>query len=348
MKKLIRAAAVLLAVAICMPFAVFAAENDDIISCQWKQIVQDDTFFIDELNGVKAYPWYQCNDLPIRYYSEVYGIDIFVGVYSPFLMENSFSIIFGSGISDYGDIPDEISGFTKTDSPKTGDIVYWSATRRGKDYAHSALVKSYSDGVITLIEQNWNWDGKAAFERKIKFPSDNYVVYTLDGVSSGSASDPSGTSGASDTQDIAGTTVAVSPSTQPVELDGRSARICAYNIDGSNYFKLRDLACLLSGTETCFNVGYDEETKAVLLIPGEDYQPVGGELEGPASASTGIRSRSRIYLNGEPCDLTAYNIGGNNYFMLRELGELLGFGVEYDEGRRTVCISSSCQSPDDR
>ena len=33
-------------------------------------------------------------------------------------------------------------------------------------------------------------------------------------------------------------------------------------------------------------------------------------------------------------------MGGNNYFQLRELGEALGFGVDYDEGRRTILVKS--------
>src|SRR5699024_10060088 len=33
---------------------------------------------------------------------------------------------------------------------------------------------------------------------------------------------------------------------------------------------------------------------------------------------------------GKPADPTIYNIGGNTYFKLRDLGRLLDFGVTYD------------------
>ncbi len=176
MKRLLSLVLSLVLLVSLVSFAA-AKESDDIISCQYKQIPDgDEDFYVDELDGVKAYPAHQCNGLAVRYYWEIYGVDMFVGVKSPFLMNNYFLL---EGVEDEGDIPDEISGFYHATVPKKGDIVYWSATRRGKSYAHTALVKSYSDGVITLIEQNWNYNGKAAYERKIRYPSENYVVYTL-------------------------------------------------------------------------------------------------------------------------------------------------------------------------
>ena len=323
MKRLVRAVAVVLAVVCCVSPVAFGAESDDIISAQWKTIT-DSSFYVDELNGVRAYPQNQCNDLPIRYYAEVYGVDIFVGIYSPFLMENSFAIMWGSGISDYGDIPDSVSGFVKTDEPKQGDIVYWSASRRGKSYAHSALVKSYSDGVITLIEQNWNWDGKAAYERKIKFPSENYVVYTLPEQETPEAGDY----------------VDVSLSTHSVQVDGTEVDIAAYNIGGNNYFKLRDLAYILQNTMVGFSVNYDPQTKAVSLVRGERYAVVGGEMEAGEPSSQGVLSSSKIYVDGAEIALEAYNIGGNNYFKLRDLGRALDFFVGYDPASKTVIIMS--------
>lgn len=34
-------------------------------------------------------------------------------------------------------------------------------------------------------------------------------------------------------------------------------------------------------------------------------------------------------------ELTVYNIGGSNFFQLRELGNVIGFGVDYDETANT-------------
>ena len=134
-------------------------------------------------------------------------------------------------------------------------------------------------------------------------------------------------------------------SNQPLKVDGKAVACEAYNINDENYFKLRDMAMLLNGTAAQFSVGYDEAARAVKIVTGEAYVPVGGELElGEDKSDTARISAQTVYINGkERSDLTAYNIGGekgNNYFRLKDLGKALGFGVKYDEDTRTVLVSS--------
>ncbi len=52
-----------------------------------------------------------------------------------------------------------------------------------------------------------------------------------------------------------------------------------------------------------------------------------------AFAASGIMaylSQQPIYVDGEQVSLTAYNIGGNNYVMLRDIGQAVGFNVYWD------------------
>jgi len=49
---------------------------------------------------------------------------------------------------------------------------------------------------------------------------------------------------------------------------------------------------------------------------------------------------SRIYLNGREVQFTAYNIDGNNYFKLRDIGEAFNFGVDWDGARNTIVIDT--------
>jgi len=134
-------------------------------------------------------------------------------------------------------------------------------------------------------------------------------------------------------------------SSQSLRVNGRDVVCQAYNIDGSNYFKLRDLALLLTDTGSRFSVSYDEAEQTVLLTSGISYEPIGGELsDGEDLSATAQSSRQRIIINGEARDdLSVYNIGGeagSNYFRLRDLGEALGFHVNYDESTRTVLLRS--------
>ena len=67
------------------------------------------------------------------------------------------------------------------------------------------------------------------------------------------------------------------------KVNGKTVAPQAYNIDGYNYFKLRDVAYLLADTTAPFNVTWSASQSTVVnIVPGQKYQKVGGEL----SAST--------------------------------------------------------------
>ena len=135
-------------------------------------------------------------------------------------------------------------------------------------------------------------------------------------------------------------TAVLSP--QSLTVDGKAVNCEKYNIDGSNYFKLRDLAMLLNGTGSQFGVGYDAAENAVLITPGQPYEPVGGELVvGEDKSASAVPSAQRVTVVGaSAAGMSVYNIGGNNFFKLRDLGNVLGFGVDYDAATNTAVVVS--------
>ncbi len=149
----------------------------------------------------------------------------------------------------------------------------------------------------------------------------------------GAQSQKSGQSGATRS------TVVVSP--QSLTVDDAQRKAEAYNIDGSNYFKLRDLAVLLGGTKAQFNVVYDSARNTVVITTGTVYVVTGGELTlGNDASASAVKSAQSVEINGKTVDLVAYNIGGSNFFKLRDLGAALGFGVGYDAASNTAQITS--------
>lgn len=133
------------------------------------------------------------------------------------------------------------------------------------------------------------------------------------------------------------------PTASQVLVNGEEVSFDAYNINGNNYFKLRDIAKVLSETSAHFDVSWDATNNAIALTTNQDYTDVGGELS--ASNNIGnknaIRTDSAIYLNGAKVDLTAYLIEGNNYFKLRDIAKAIDFSVEWDGERQTIMIDSS-------
>ena len=145
----------------------------------------------------------------------------------------------------------------------------------------------------------------------------------------------------------AAATAIAAPTASTVLVNGDIIAYNAYLIDGYNYFKLRDLAYTLTGTEKQFEVGWDEANNAISLISGQSYTVVGGEMIGngenandAGATKDAAPTDSRIYLNGLVVRFTAYHIDGNNYFKLRDIGEAIDFGVDWDDERNTIVIDT--------
>ena len=126
-----------------------------------------------------------------------------------------------------------------------------------------------------------------------------------------------------------------------VTLNGAKADLAAYTINGSNYFKLRDLAKALKGLDSEFEVKWNAAQQRIDLTSRTAYTAVGGEQTAlPAGNKAATLTNASVYLDGKPLSLTAYSISGNNYFKLRDLGDALGFSVDWDNATSTVTISA--------
>lgn len=145
---------------------------DDISSGRYVEI-QGKNFVADTFYGVDALynedgSVYHCGEIVERFYREAYGLDVHIG---------------SSGIR----MDTEGYKFVTPKTPKAGDVVYVSAEMRGTT-DHWALVKYCTDGYLVLFEQNVVYRGQAGIERKLKYPSNSYHLYTP--VSTGEKPDP--------------------------------------------------------------------------------------------------------------------------------------------------------------
>ncbi len=145
-----------------------------------------------------------------------------------------------------------------------------------------------------------------------------------------------------------GNLVSVKPSTSKMTVNHKELTFDAYTINNNNYLKLRDIAYVVNSTGKQFEVLWDAENNIIHLNSGKEYLAVGSELAkvNSVSSKSAKLTTSTIIVDGEPLILTAYNIGGNNYFRLRDIAKAFNIGVTWDNATRTIGINTQIDYED--
>ena len=64
-------------------------------------------------------------------------------------------------------------------------------------------------------------------------------------------------------------------------------------------------------------------------------------IPGDGKAKTATPTASKIYLDGDELNLTVYNIGGNDFFKLRDLMQAIDVYVGYDDATKAISLDTS-------
>ena len=136
----------------------------------------------------------------------------------------------------------------------------------------------------------------------------------------------------------AASTVAAVPTRdkgQAVYVDDTRVYPTGYNIANNNYFKLRDI-----GTLVGFGVEWNGETQTVEINTARTTPSTEGISDTAASGAVAKISGQKITVDGVQVNMTAYQIDGNNYVKLRDIGKQVDFGVGYDSATASVRIDT--------
>jgi hypothetical protein len=248
-------------------------------------------------------------------------------------------------------------------------------TSNDRSYAVEALSKTYSGEEIDFFHRQYK-DNQVSFEIELNrstaelqnFAKDTVFDFNFSAINDDWAAEfaskglyfmfvdpgtkPSNSGDAASANQPVGTTtqnggassaVTANPASSKVVVDGKAVAFEAYNIGGSNYFKLRDLAMVVNGSGKQFQVGWDDAHKAIQLSSNKAYTSDGTELAaaGNSKSQSAKPSSSKIFIDGKEVQLTAYNIGGYNYFKLRDIAKAIGFNVTWDAKNNSVGIDTT-------
>ena len=125
------------------------------------------------------------------------------------------------------------------------------------------------------------------------------------------------------------------PTPQSVNLNGEVSSVPLYNIGGSNYIRLRDMAVMLNSFDKQIDVDYDAATRTILINTNKPYS---GELmySSMGEATQAAVSTQSVVVNGKAADIKAYSINGENYFKIRDLSNAINLYCEYNSATNTV------------
>ena len=85
-------------------------------------------------------------------------------------------------------------------------------------------------------------------------------------------------------------------------------------------------------TPIAFYVVSEAEAKALMGNSGNATAGV--------SANNAAPTASKVMVDGNNVSFDAYNIGGNNYFKLRDVAKVLNIGVGYDTATKVITIDT--------
>ncbi len=114
-----------------------------------------------------------------------------------------------------------------------------------------------------------------------------------------------------------------------VIIDGKESELKGYNIEGSNYFKLRDIAAVLADTDSKFSINYNKEKRVIDIENGKDYKKLNTDLS-TLNPKIGDKSQNNqdLIIDGKDISIMGYNIDGYNFLKLEDLSKHIKYNLE--------------------
>ena len=135
------------------------------------------------------------------------------------------------------------------------------------------------------------------------------------------------------------------PAVSVLSINGTPITFQTFWINGYEYFKLRDLAFALNGTDMQFAVEWDSESNEIHLISGQPYVSVGGEMrQEDLVEEKALYSSSRFFLDGSDLGLSAYYVNDSNLFYLCCFMDNFGIELTWDDITKATALNKKTDS----
>lgn len=111
-----------------------------------------------------------------------------------------------------------------------------------------------------------------------------------------------------------------------------------FNVDGTNYFAIRDVAKLLNNSDYSFNIAYDNENNCVAIDKNDNYISTGAEFNKSIGKKKSKKNPETfdVICDGVKFSLKAYNINDRNYVSLRDICHILGLNTQWNTNTKSI------------
>lgn len=126
---------------------------------------------------------------------------------------------------------------------------------------------------------------------------------------------------------------------QKIKINDTNVSVNNYIINNYSYFRIRDIASLLKGTNKNFDVIYKKDSNRIDLIKGKDYS--GKERPVQRQNPTLNKSNTKLFINNREILISSFNINGYNYYKCRDIASILDFYVDFDESTKYIEVTTT-------
>ena len=125
-----------------------------------------------------------------------------------------------------------------------------------------------------------------------------------------------------------------------VTVNGKPVEFQTYTIDDYTYFKLRDIASAINGTNKQFMTFWDESTQSIHLVRRAPYTSAASGAVGRYSDTIATTSTAKLYCDNQRKQVSAYTINDYTYYKLRDIAKLIDMGITWNESTFTIGIET--------
>jgi len=113
-----------------------------------------------------------------------------------------------------------------------------------------------------------------------------------------------------------------------VEVNGKVYKMPSFPYEGSDYFRIRDVAHVLNGTSKRFSLTYIGISSVIVLQSGIPYAPTGRELRfEKVGTVTAVPSDCVFIRGGKRMESRVWVIDGETFVKLRDITGFIGAGI---------------------